>query len=54
MFGKIFKAMIIVIISLAILSSLWNIPFLGIAIKGVISAALIAWVAHTIMSFKEK
>lgn len=53
MFKKIFKATLIVIISLAILGALWDIPLLGSAIKIVISAALIAWVGYTIYSFKE-
>lgn len=52
MFGKIFKATLIVIIALAILGAMWNIPLLGTAIKLVISAALIAWIAYTIYSFK--
>lgn len=52
MFGKIFKATLIVIIALAILGALWNIPLLGTIIKLVISAALIAWIAYTIYSFK--
>ena len=52
MFGKIFKATLIVIIALAILGAMWNIPLLGTAIKLIISAALIAWIAYTIYSFK--
>lgn len=52
MFGKIFKATLIVIIALAILGALWNIPLLGTVIKIVISAALIAWIGFTIYSFK--
>lgn len=52
MFGKIFKATLIVIISLAILGALWNIPLLGTVIKIVISAALISWIGFTIYSFK--
>jgi hypothetical protein len=52
MFGKIFKATLIVIIALAILGALWNIPLLGTVIKLVISAALIAWIGYTIYSFK--
>lgn len=53
MFKKIFKATLIVIISLAILGALWDLPLLGSAIKIVISAALIAWIGYTIYSFKE-
>lgn len=53
MFKRIFKATIIVIIALAILGSLWDIPLLGIIIKIVLSAALIAWIGFTIYSFKE-
>lgn len=53
MFKKIFKVTLIVIISLAILGSLWDIPLLGSTIKIVISAALIAWIGYTIYSFKE-
>ena len=54
MFGKIFKAVIIVIVSLALLGALWDLPLLGMAIKVVISAGLIAWIGYTIYSFKEK
>lgn len=54
MFARIFKATLIVIIALAILGSLWNIPLLGTIIKVVISAALIAWIGFTITSFKDK
>ena len=54
MFKKIFKATLIVIVSLTILGSLWNIPLVGIAIKIVISAALIAWMGYTIVNFKDK
>lgn len=53
MFKKIFKATLIIIISLAILGSLWEIPLLGTVIKLVISAALIAWIGFTISNFKE-
>lgn len=53
MFGKIFKAMLIIIISLALLGAMWDIPLLGSAIKIVVSAALIAWIAFTIYNFKE-
>ena len=53
MFGRIFKATLVVIISLAILGALWDLPLLGTAIKVVISAALIAWIAFTIHSFKD-
>jgi hypothetical protein len=53
MFGRIFKATLIVIISLAILGALWDLPLLGSAIKIVISAALIAWMGWTVWSFKE-
>lgn len=53
MFKRIFKATLIIIISLAILGSLWNIPLLGTIIKLVVSAALIAWIGFTIYSFKE-
>ena len=53
MFKKIFKATLITIVSLAILGSLWNIPLLGMAIKVVISAALIAWCGYTIYGFKD-
>ena len=53
MFGKIFKATLIIIISLAILGALWDLPLLGTAIKIVISAGLIAWIGFTIHSFKE-
>ena len=53
MFKKIFKATLIVIISLAILGVLWDVPLLGIIIKLVVSAALIAWIGFTIYSFKE-
>ena len=53
MFKKIFKATLIVIIALAILGALWDIPILGIIIKLVVSAALIAWIGFTIYSFKE-
>ena len=52
MFGKIFKATLIVIIALAILGALWDVPLLGIIIKLVVSAALIAWIGYTIYSFK--
>lgn len=53
MFKKIFKATLIVIIALAILGAMWEIPLLGIVIKLVVSAALIAWIGFTIYSFKE-
>ena len=53
MFGKIFKATLIIIISLAILGALWDLPILGTAIKLVISAALVAWIAFTIANFKD-
>ena len=53
MFKRIFKATIIVIISLAILGALWDIPLLGMVIKLVLSAALVAWIGYTIYSFKE-
>lgn len=53
MFKRIFKATIIVIIALAILGSLWDIPLLGTIIKLVISGALIAWIGFTVYSFKE-
>lgn len=53
MFKKIFKSTLIVIISLSILGSLWNIPLIGIAIKAVISAALIAWIGVTVYNFKD-
>lgn len=53
MFKKIFKATLIVIISLAILGALWDIPLLGTVIKLVVSAALVAWIGFTIYSFKE-
>lgn len=53
MFGKIFKATLIVIIALAILGAMWNVPLLGTIIKLVVSAALVAWIAYTIYSFKE-
>ena len=54
MFGKIFKGTITVIICLIVLGFLWDIPLLGIAIKVVISIALIALIGHTIYSFKDK
>ena len=54
MFGKIFKAVLIVVISLALLGALWDIPLLGMAIKVVISAGLIAWMGFTIWNFKDK
>ena len=54
MFGKIFKAVIAIIISLVILGMLWDIPLLGIAIKVVISTGLIVWIVHTVMTFKDK
>lgn len=53
MFKKIFKATLIVIIALAILGAMWEIPLLGTVIKLVVSAALVAWIAFTIYSFKE-
>jgi hypothetical protein len=53
MFKRIFKATIIVIISLAILGAMWDIPLLGMVIKLVLSAALVAWIGFTIYSFKE-
>lgn len=53
MFKKIFKATLIVIISLALLGAMWDIPLLGSAIKIVVSAALVAWIAFTIYNFKE-
>ena len=54
MFGRIFKAVIIIIISLALLGALWDLPLLGMAIKVVISLGLIAWMAYTVWSFKDK
>ena len=54
MFGKIFKAVIAIIISLVILGFLWDLPLLGLAIKIVISAGLVAWIVHTVMNFKDK
>ena len=56
MFKKIFKATLIVIISLAILGALWDIPLLGTAIKVikvVISAGLVAWIGFTLWNFKD-
>ena len=53
MFKKIFKATLIVIISLAILGALWDIPLLGTVMKLVVSAALVAWIGFTIYSFRE-
>ena len=53
MFKKIFKATLIVIISLALLGAMWDLPLLGSAIKIVVSAALVAWIAFTIYNFKE-
>ena len=53
MFGKIFKAVLVIIIALAILGSMWELPLLGTAIKLVVSAGLVAWIAFTIWSFKE-
>ena len=54
MFGKIFKAILIIVISLALLGALWDIPLLGMAIKVVISAGLVAWMCYTIWNFKDK
>lgn len=53
MFGKIFKAVLVIIIALAILGSMWELPLLGTAIKLVVSAGLVAWIAFTIWSFKD-
>lgn len=53
MFKRIFKATLIVIIALAILGAMWEIPLLGTIIKLVVSAALVAWIGYTIYSFKE-
>lgn len=53
MFGKIFKATLIIIISLALLGAMWDLPLLGSVIKIVVSAALVAWIAFTILHFKE-
>lgn len=52
MFGKIFKATLIIIVSLAILGAMWNIPLLGTVMKLVISAALVAWIGFTLYNFK--
>lgn len=52
MFGKIFKATLIIIVCLALLGAMWNIPILGTIMKLVISAALIAWIAFTLYNFK--
>ena len=52
MFGKIFKATLIIIVSLALLGAMWNIPLLGTVMKLVISAALIAWIGFTLYNFK--
>lgn len=53
MFKKIFKATLSIIVALAVLGALWDIPLLGIAIKVIISAALIAWICFTIYGFKD-
>lgn len=53
MFKKIFKAVLIIIISLALLGALWDIPLLGMAIKVVISAGLVAWIGFTLWNFKD-
>ena len=53
MFGKIFKAVLVIIVALAILGSMWELPLLGTAVKLVVSAGLVAWIGYSIYSFKD-